>query len=80
MEATLKPIAAPPAAPTDTCPRCGQGFCCGVADCTRPCDCTRVQLSANLQTELRRRYIGCLCLDCLRSIADGPPEGPRAPR
>jgi len=57
-------------AATDRCPRCGGTFHCGMRD-SQPCACTGVLLDAALQGLLRARYRGCLCLRCLRSLADG---------
>jgi hypothetical protein len=57
-----------------TCPRCGGGFHCGVAD-DAPCACTQIQLSEAQQAQLRQRYSGCLCLRCLREISAAPAEG-----
>jgi hypothetical protein len=50
------------------CPRCGNGFRCGVDD-AGPCACTTPQLDAVTLADLRTRYAGCLCLACLREIA-----------
>lgn len=62
----MTPAAALPA--NATCPRCGAGFRCGVAD-AQPCDCSTLSLSPALLADLRRRYPGgCLCLDCLRTL------------
>jgi len=59
----------PPASPApDRCPRCGGGFACGAAG-PAPCACTTVTLSDALQTALRQRYTGCLCLACLQQLA-----------
>ena len=54
--------------PEDRCPRCGGAFHCGIGD-AGPCPCTGVQLDAALQQRLRERYTGCLCLACLRALA-----------
>ena len=58
----------------DRCPRCGGGFHCGRADET-PCACSGLTLSAELQSALRQRYSGCLCLclRCLAALAAGAP-------
>jgi hypothetical protein len=58
------------AAASDRCPRCGGGFHCGLRD-SQPCACTGVRLEPALQGLLRARYAGCLCLRCLKSLADG---------
>ena len=57
---------------SDTCPRCGGGFHCGVQDST-PCACTGLQLSATQLQALRARYSRCLCLACLAAVAVGQP-------
>jgi len=59
----------------DRCPRCGGGFHCGANDAA-PCACTALKLDAATLAELRARYTGCLCLACLREIAElkRPPE------
>ena len=56
------------AAPSDRCPRCGDGFHCGVND-DAPCACTTITLAAAMQAALRSRYQGCLCLSCLRCLS-----------
>jgi hypothetical protein len=56
----------------DRCPRCGSGFHCGAADAA-PCACSTLVLPAALQSTLRARFSGCLCMDCLRDLADGAP-------
>jgi hypothetical protein len=56
--------------PTDRCPRCGSTFRCGATG-PDPCACTSVTLDAALQAQLRERFDGCLCLDCLRALAAG---------
>ncbi len=68
------------ALPSDRCPRCGGGFHCGAQDVT-PCPCGTLTLDAALQTRLRERFTGCLCLACLRALAAGAPlDGDAAPR
>lgn len=66
----------------ERCPRCGASFHCGVNDAA-PCACTGPKLDAALQQALRERYRGCLCLPCLRALAQGaalnlPPGAQRA--
>ena len=51
------------------CPRCGVAFHCGAAD-PAPCACTTVRLDDQTRALLRERYVGCLCLDCLRSLGE----------
>ena len=69
------------AAPPDRCPRCGGAFTCGAAG-PDPCACTGLSLSLSpaLQARLREAYTGCLCLACLRELADAQPGAARAPR
>ncbi|WP_374569020.1 cysteine-rich CWC family protein [Ideonella sp.] len=57
---------------SDRCPRCGGGFHCGAAD-AEPCACGTLQLSEGLQSALRSRFTGCLCLPCLRALSEGAP-------
>ncbi len=59
----------------DRCPRCGGSFHCGVNDAA-PCACVGITLDAATLAELRQRYSGCLCLDCLRSLASGKAPEP----
>ncbi|MGL6108474.1 MAG: cysteine-rich CWC family protein [Rubrivivax sp.] len=54
----------------DRCPRCAAAFHCG-ADGAEPCACTGLRLDAATQQSLRERYVGCLCLRCLQSLAAG---------
>ena len=59
---------AAPAPDNARCPRCGGPFRCGAADAT-PCACTGLTLPPALLAELGKLYSGCLCLDCLRTLA-----------
>lgn len=52
----------------DCCPRCAAGFHCGAND-PAPCACCSLVLPEATLAALRRRYQGCLCLDCLRELA-----------
>lgn len=65
------------AAAPDRCPRCGGGFACGMNG-AGPCPCTTVTLSPERLAELRARYTGCLCMNCLRelSASETPIETP----
>jgi hypothetical protein len=65
---------APSGAADARCPRCGGGFHCGVHDAT-PCACATLQLSASLRAALAARYCGCLCLACLRALAQAEADG-----
>jgi hypothetical protein len=55
------------------CPRCGGGFHCGAQD-TTPCACGTVDLTPETLVHLRERYTACLCLRCLREIAQMTPD------
>jgi len=59
------------------CPRCGGAFHCGANDAA-PCACTAVKLDTAVLAALRERYDGCLCLACLREMADDPVAATRA--
>jgi hypothetical protein len=63
----------------DRCPRCGGGFSCGAAG-PAPCPCAGVVLAPALLADLRARFSGCLCPDCLRALAAGASPEPQAQR
>jgi hypothetical protein len=50
------------------CEACGNSFTCGAT--LSGCWCTEVKLSEQAQTELRARYQGCLCRECLERFAE----------
>jgi hypothetical protein len=77
MNTEPTPVEAPSLA-QDRCPRCGGSFACGAAG-PGPCGCTTVTLSEALQLQLRSQYSGCLCVACLRALADAEPSA-RGPR
>jgi hypothetical protein len=58
------------AEPSDRCPRCGGAFHCGANDAA-PCPCAAVVLDPTRQQSLRERFVGCLCVTCLRALAAG---------
>lgn len=63
-----------PTAFTDTCPRCGGGFHCGVQE--GHCACFGLHLDAALKAQLAQRYPGqCLCLRCLAELAGAGAQG-----
>lgn len=66
---------APPATPSDRCPRCGGGFHCGAADAT-PCPCGQITLTDAHRAALRAAWSTCLCLRCLADIGRGQPVAP----
>ncbi len=51
------------------CPRCGDGFHCGVAD-DAPCGCVAVALAPQARRDIAARYDGCLCIACLQALAN----------
>lgn len=53
------------------CPRCGGTFHCGAHDAA-PCPCGTLVIDASLARQLRERYTGCLCLDCLAELQTQP--------
>lgn len=58
-----------PAEPANaSCARCGAAFRCGAND-PAPCPCGGLALAPELLLRLRQRYAGCLCLGCLRALA-----------
>ncbi|MBI1394482.1 MAG: hypothetical protein GC151_00770 [Betaproteobacteria bacterium] len=65
------PIVSQTSRSSDTCPRCGARFRCGMQD-TPPCACTTVRLTDVVLARLRERYEGCLCPACLRALAADP--------
>ncbi|MEK8032267.1 cysteine-rich CWC family protein [Ideonella sp. DXS29W] len=70
------PLLSPDPVPgLDRCPRCGGGFHCGAAG-PAPCPCGTLKLSEGLQSALRQRYTGCLCLPCLQALSLGAPIDP----
>jgi hypothetical protein len=58
------------------CARCGGAFHCGARD-PAPCACAGLQLPKDLLATLRQRYTGCLCLNCLRELAEADTPHPR---
>jgi hypothetical protein len=61
-----------------TCPRCGGGFDCGAQD--GHCDCFALVLSPGQQADIAAHFADCLCVACLRQIADGAPAQAPAPQ
>ncbi|MFN5049887.1 cysteine-rich CWC family protein [Roseateles sp.] len=49
------------------CPRCGGDFRCGASE--GHCDCFELRLEEGLRQRLAARYSGCLCMACLRELA-----------
>ena len=49
-----------------TCEACGQPFQCGAK--LTGCWCAEVKLSEQTRAELRAKYRGCLCRQCLESF------------
>lgn len=61
------------ASPASVCPRCGDGFRCG-ATSPQACPCESIRLTPERLSELRARYVGCLCLRCLQACAAVGPD------
>jgi len=55
------------------CEACGGLFICGAS--LSGCWCTEIKLSEAARTDLKTRYNGCLCRECLERIAAEPPPG-----
>ena len=69
MAATDNPPSSADAPMLDArCPRCGGGFECGAQ--AGHCACFGLRLGESLRAELARQYSGCLCLPCLRELAE----------
>lgn len=52
---------------TETCEACGEKFVCGAT--MAGCWCSEVKLSETARAELKARYKGCLCKNCLEKLA-----------
>ena len=65
--------AAHPADRLASCPRCGGTFACGAArPATAPCPCAGIGLTPRQRAGIAARWQGCLCMACLRSMAQAP--------
>ncbi|MCC6745447.1 MAG: cysteine-rich CWC family protein [Acidobacteria bacterium] len=53
------------------CPACRGEFVCGAT--ITGCWCTATKLSDEVRAELKRRYSGCLCRNCLARLSEGEP-------
>ncbi len=49
------------------CEACGEKFVCGAT--LAGCWCSEVKLSEEARAELKERYKGCLCRNCLERFA-----------
>ena len=56
------------------CPRCSKEFGCGIG--TGACWCATVDVSDATRAAFAQYYEGCLCRECLESVAAGRPEVP----
>ena len=61
----------PPAEGLDRCPRCSGDFHCGARDAR--CDCFDIQITQVLRERIQREFVGCLCMSCLRELAQAEP-------
>lgn len=50
---------------TNTCPRCGAAFTCGMNAGQEPCWCAALPVLAVTQPEA-----GCFCPDCLKQLVE----------
>jgi len=50
------------------CPRCNKNFECKCGSINL-CQCSNVTISENLHQQLREHYRDCLCIGCLRELA-----------
>jgi hypothetical protein len=53
-----------------TCEACGSDFSCGAS--LRGCWCSEIKLSDEVRAEMRSRYRGCLCRQCLERLSEPP--------
>ena len=53
--------------PPRECEACGQSFVCGAS--IRGCWCIQIKLDAPVRQQLRERFKGCLCSDCLERFS-----------
>lgn len=51
------------------CPRCGAEFVCNAEDKWH-CQCAKVVLNDSARTYLAAHYTDCLCINCLRQLAE----------
>ena len=51
----------------EVCGACGKSFLCGVT--LAGCWCAEVKLSEEQRTELKAKYQGCVCRECLEAVA-----------
>lgn len=59
----------------ENCAACGQPFGCGASTAeadASPCWCREIKLSEAALFELRERFAGCLCQNCLSALANQP--------
>ena len=54
----------------ETCESCGRTFSCGAK--LSACWCAQVELTEDTRDELRGRFRGCLCRECLERNAAAP--------
>jgi hypothetical protein len=53
-----------------TCDACGSDFRCGVS--LAGCWCSEIKLSDEARAEMRSRYRGCVCRQCLERLSEPP--------
>lgn len=52
-----------------TCPLCGVKFICRHDNITE-CQCSKIRLSNEDMAYIKSKFANCLCIDCLRKIAE----------
>ena len=52
------------------CEACGDPFTCGAK--LTGCWCSEIKLSDETRAELKSRYRGCLCRECLEHLSEPP--------
>jgi hypothetical protein len=52
------------------CEACGDPFTCGAK--LSGCWCSEIKLSDETRAELKERYSGCLCRECLEHLSEPP--------
>jgi hypothetical protein len=66
----LAAIISPSIAGPSRCEACGNEFSCGAS--LRGCWCSEINLSDELRADLKSKYRGCLCRECLERLSEPP--------
>jgi hypothetical protein len=73
MKSKLRKLAAiilPVLNQPSVCEACGAPFNCGAK--LSGCWCSEIKLSDETRVELKERYSGCLCRECLEHLSEPP--------